>query len=176
MQKTTHAFGLAQETTAVHEVTAERSEHAFGLAMDCVATCELLEAYVDNELPQNKRLAVAEHLAQCKNCSAEEAILRRIDAAFKLLDIKEAPDGFTESVLREISELSVDAPPEREQFILNRWSALLGIKHLWSDASIGFNIVKKGMKFVKYLPTPELKLRTEGFGLSRIPVSVGIRW
>ena len=144
--------------------------------MDCVTTRELIEAYIDNELSPNKRLAVAEHLARCEECSAEEAIFRQIDATFKLLDIKEAPDGFTESVLREISELSVDAPLEREQFILNRWNALLGIKQIWNDASIGFNILRRGLKFIKYLPTPKLKLRTEGFRLSRIPVSVGIRW
>jgi len=144
--------------------------------MDCVVTRELLEAYVDNELPENKRQAVVEHLARCKDCFAEEATLRQIDAAFKLLDIKKAPDDFTELVLREISELSIDAPPEREQFILNRWSAFLGVKQLWSSAGIGFDTVRRGLRFIKYLPTPELKLRTEGFGLSRIPVSVGIRW
>jgi len=151
--------------------------------MNCMETRKLLEAYVDNELSQNKKLAVAEHLAGCEDCSAEEAILRRIDSAFKLLDVKEAPDGFTESVLREISELSVDAPPEREQFILNRWSALLGVNQLWSGANIVFNFVKSmrrvvsgGLKFAKYLPSLELKLRTEGWKPSRISLSVGIRW
>lgn len=151
--------------------------------MDCMETRKLLEAYVDDELAEDKKLAIAEHLAQCEDCSTEESILRRIDAAFKLLDIKEAPAGFTESVLREIAELSVDAPPEREQFILNRWGAFLGIKQLWSGANIGFNIVKGmrrgvsgGVKFAKYLPTLELRLRTEGWKPARIPLSVGIRW
>ena len=149
---------------------------AFGLAIDCAKVRELIEAYVDNELAADKKLSVSKHLGHCEDCSKEESILRRIDAAFEMLDIKKAPDRFTESVLREISELAVDAPPEREQFILSKWSKLLGMKQIWSDMGIGFNVVRRGLKFAKYLPAPSLKLRLEGFGLARVPVSVGIRW
>lgn len=55
---------------------------------DCVAATEHLHEYLDGELKPDWRAAMAQHLANCADCSATLAQLRQIETAHQQLDAR----------------------------------------------------------------------------------------
>ena len=71
--------------------------------MDCERTKELLNAYLDGELPPDRRAQVAEHLRGCAACAAALAELEDLNRAIGTLPGAVVPEDFARRV-REAAE------------------------------------------------------------------------
>ena len=99
--------------------------------MNCDQTRELLDAYVDGELPAAQAIAVAEHLATCAECSeAYEQLLTTVRTLREGLVKYRAPDllrARVRSALREEQEerpATVTAAPKVRRGVRMPWRAL----------------------------------------------------
>jgi anti-sigma factor RsiW len=79
--------------------------------MNCDQTRELLDAYVDGELPPAQATAVAEHLTTCAECSeAYEQLLTTVRTLREGLVKYHAPDLLRARVRSALRE-ELEAPP-----------------------------------------------------------------
>jgi anti-sigma factor RsiW len=61
----------------------------------CKALFEKMSEYLDNELDQDARNAIEEHLKQCRPCQVCLATLNRTVSLLKNLDSAPIPEGFS---------------------------------------------------------------------------------
>lgn len=72
--------------------------------MDCSEVHARLSDYLDEALPPEEQASVADHLAECRRCSAARDKLRGYLSAMQSLERHPAPPGFAETVIRRIHE------------------------------------------------------------------------
>ena len=72
--------------------------------MDCTEVKELLSAYFDEELASEERIAVAEHLAGCGECSSELAGFEKLSGMARELDSPMPPAQMWLQLERQLDE------------------------------------------------------------------------
>lgn len=72
--------------------------------MDCTEVKQLLSAYFDDELASEERIAVAEHLAGCDECSTELAGFERLSDMARGLDTPMPPPQMWSQLERQLEE------------------------------------------------------------------------
>jgi anti-sigma factor RsiW len=70
--------------------------------MDCGEVRELLQSFADDELPNEERQAVAQHLQACRECGATLAELQALRQRIKAAKTFAMPAGFDQSIKRAI--------------------------------------------------------------------------
>lgn len=76
------------------------------LRPECRRVQDLMDAWLDGELPVDQAHRVAAHLADCDRCGVEEATARRVKESLALLapDLRPAPDPAALERLRRFAE------------------------------------------------------------------------
>jgi len=77
--------------------------------MKCQAVSNNLIAYLDGELPQHERAAIAEHLAVCADCRREAAAFGHAEDALRALNVVEAAPDLTADLHQRIAARVVRA-------------------------------------------------------------------
>jgi anti-sigma factor RsiW len=84
--------------------------------VDCECTRELLNAYLDGELPNDRQVEVTDHLRGCAACTKALAELEDLNRVIATLPGATVPEGFARRV-REAAEqsrvLQLEAPGHR---------------------------------------------------------------
>jgi len=71
--------------------------------MKCQAVSNNLIAYLDGELPQHERAAIAEHLAVCADCRREAAAFGQAQDALRALNVVETAPDLTADLHRRLA-------------------------------------------------------------------------
>jgi len=66
----------------------------------------LVSAYLDNEVTEQERKMVEQHLPQCPECQAMLVSFARIQTLYRELDVKEAPRDFRQHVTQRLDQQS----------------------------------------------------------------------
>jgi hypothetical protein len=90
--------------------------------MNCESTRELLNAYLDSELPEAQRRAVEEHVAACEACRVELRALRRTAELIRSLPHVQAPRGLAGRVRARLNRLRA----ARRRAWMVRWAGAAG--------------------------------------------------
>lgn len=81
--------------------------------MDCAEVREEFSALLDGELDKETRTALEEHLAGCADCLRELDRLKQVDATFRRLAPKQAPEDFDERIRAAVQPNIVSFRPPR---------------------------------------------------------------
>jgi anti-sigma factor RsiW len=82
----------------------------FMMPPDCREVAEVLQSYLDGELPESKTHLVAEHLEHCDRCGIEAEVYREVKRS--LGQLATPPDRETVDRLRSFAEgLTPDETP-----------------------------------------------------------------
>ncbi len=99
--------------------------------MICNERHDMMDDYLDGELPQRQREAFERHLNDCAGCQqrlSREQVLR---ADLKAMPVPAPSAGFAERVLRQAVESNVSHPNHRHGFVTGFGSALVAGLALW---------------------------------------------
>jgi anti-sigma factor RsiW len=111
--------------------------------MNCAQCRELLDAYVDGELPRDDVAAVRDHIASCADCAREHARLLAVSQRIGGTLVKyPAPDVLKARIrvaLTQTNPLAPDASPKR---ITTRRLAIGGIGIAIASSILTFAIVR----------------------------------
>jgi hypothetical protein len=155
--------------------------------VNCATVHELLNEYVEGNLTSSVSQLLSEHLQKCRQCAAEECLLRKLAATLHSLPPKPAPPHFTEEVMEKVShsgDVSVIEPllerdagllSEGEVGLLSRVVSKSGLQSIWT----GMRIVSYSVNFARYVPRPTVRLRTSedrSRSLTKLPLALGLRW
>lgn len=82
----------------------------FRVPPDCREVADVLQAYLDGELPESKTHVVAEHLEHCERCGIEAEVYEEVKRS--LAELATPPDRDAVARLRSFAEglTSGDAP------------------------------------------------------------------
>lgn len=84
--------------------------HRFRMPPDCREVAEVLQSYLDGELPESKTHLVAEHLEHCQRCGIEADVYREVKES--LGQLATPPDREAVERLRSFAEgLTTDEAP-----------------------------------------------------------------
>ncbi len=72
--------------------------------MKCSRIERKLSAYLDGEMPEQKRAVISEHLKQCEGCRAKLSGFRAIADALDTIEDMEAPPYFTTRLRQRLTE------------------------------------------------------------------------
>ena len=155
--------------------------------MNCATVRQLLNEYVENNLTHSASQLLSEHLQQCRQCAAEEDLLRTLAATLRSLPQMRAPLDFTEDVMEKLSQLggiSATEPPvehdvslssQEKAGLLSTLVSASGLRPTW----IGVRMMARSVTFTKYVPRPTVKLRignARSQSLTKLPLALGFRW
>lgn len=104
---------------------------------DCASIRDDLKAYMDGELPLLRRAAVRLHLARCKGCRKELAVLRRISEELRGQETGELNPAVRYRILAEAVEIAAQREPVRSAAAGRRLRPLPA----WSAAAAAVLIV-----------------------------------
>jgi anti-sigma factor RsiW len=72
--------------------------------MRCNESLQLIDAYVDGQLPERLRAQLDDHLTTCASCSTTARSTRRVaEAARNALEVCALPDDFARRVMNAVS-------------------------------------------------------------------------
>jgi len=60
---------------------------------DCRQVAEVLQSYLDGELPESRSHEVAQHLEHCERCGIEEHVYRRVKESLSQLAVAPDPEA-----------------------------------------------------------------------------------
>lgn len=78
----------------------------------CSRVQKQLGAYLDGELPQNRRTAVERHLGRCKSCRTALESFHRLERTLQIAEVPPAPPSLTWQIMAKARERQ-DAEMER---------------------------------------------------------------
>jgi len=107
--------------------------------MNCRSVMRMLTEYLDDELQASERAAVAAHLRTCAACRAEEAALRRAEAALTTLAVVEPAPDLTADLHHRLAVLS---PPRARPL---RWA--------WAAAPLAAGVIAAALLLKSHYPT-----------------------
>ncbi len=131
--------------------------------MSCTEIKKLLSEYIDGALEVDKKAVVEEHLASCKNCSEEAALLKACVEKINFLEKVEAPEDFLKKVKERVERRSVFQEMMRGLFVPVRIKVPLELAGVAASVVLAIIILNttQPQKQVAYLPQPadSLKIR-----------------
>lgn len=81
--------------------------------MTCAECRELLNAYIDNELPLDERAAIEQHMSTCAECAGEHDLLAATSHRIKEAGVRHpAPDVLKARIRTVLSKPDAYTPPE----------------------------------------------------------------
>ena len=140
--------------------------------MKCSTVHELLNDYVENSLDDSVSRSLSEHIRKCRQCAAEENLLRSLTATLRSLPQRSAPLNFTDGVMENL--LQADEPAE-EVGLLSSVVSGTGLLPTW----FGIRMMTRSVQAAKYIPRPTMRLRTgeaRSRSLTKLPLALGFRW
>lgn len=140
--------------------------------------CEpLLWAYIDDELPETQRRAVAAHLAECPACGAAHDELRAFPLQIGSLRAVPPPPDFTARLMRRITPLPTPqelALQRRDR--INGWNRPLGALMAFSAAAaaVFLGLISTAMlALANGQPLPRVETGNSAGGLANA-IGVGV--
>lgn len=91
--------------------------------MLCEESLDVLEAYVDGDLPAGEAARLREHLERCPSCAGELALARKIQSELRALPLPDCPPAVLEKV-RQAGKGEVVPFPRRERSLGRRIAAV----------------------------------------------------
>ena len=140
--------------------------------MKCSTVHKLLNEYVENSLDDSVSRSLSEHIGKCRQCAAEENLLRSLTAALHSLPQRTAPLNFTDGVMESLSQAG---EIEEEIGLLSSVVSATGLLPTW----FGIRMMTRSVQAAKYIPRPTVRLRTgkaRSRSLTKLPLALGFRW
>jgi|GEM_PF-1645818 len=101
--------------------------------MKCSACRERLGAYLEGDLSNGSKLAVAGHVASCAACSEFALTLRAVDTRLACMTSIEPRSGFTPAVMNRIASL----PAPRAARLTQLWWIVGYLAAVWAFVGVG---------------------------------------
>lgn len=96
--------------------------------MRCRKVISYFNAYVDGELPEKQRLAVKDHLAECKTCRRRLEDICGIDVLLQgTSSVPPVPDGLAARIMAEARKRQSLVAPKRSEWNPLQWLSGLSV-------------------------------------------------
>ena len=145
--------------------------------MNCTTAHQLLNEYIQNNLTDSVSESVSRHLQECKQCAAEEHLLRTLTATLHSLPRRPVPPGFTDGVMERLPYPGdmPKAESTEDTGILSTLASVSGLQPAW----VGVRMMSRSMRFARYIPRPTVRLRIGDDryqSLTKLPLALSFRW
>ena len=140
--------------------------------MKCSTVHKLLNEYVENSLDDSISRSLSEHIRKCKQCAAEEHLLRSLTATLRSLPQRPASLNFTDGIMESLLQAG---EPEEEVGLLSSVVSATGLLPTW----FGMRMMARSVEAAKYIPRPTVRLRkgeARSRSLTKLPLALGFRW
>ena len=89
--------------------------------MTCAWAHEIVEGYLDGDVPADEAAKLESHLLSCQTCAEELALAKRVRLALRDLPEQRCPDSVADAVLEQVGDELAAAQQPEPRFWRGRW-------------------------------------------------------